>query len=131
MIGHTSPMVAIGGSWVTPTRFFKRGAQKLGWIRQRPEMLVFVALLAVFNFPVLFGRSWSSMMFQSDAVARGEWWRLFTHVFVHVTWYHLLLDATAFLTLYSSLMEKGLIRRLACVVASAAGSLGLSFVFTN
>src|SRR5262245_14825231 len=70
------------------------------WARQRPELLLFLALLAVFNFPVLFGGCWHSMMFQSAAVAHGQWWRLFTHPFVHVTWYHLLLDGTAFFTLY-------------------------------
>ena len=108
------------------------GCQLPAWVRQRPELLVFVALIAVFNLPVLFGGCWHSMMFQSDAVARGQWWRLFTHPFVHLTWYHLLLDGTAFFTLYLSLLETSLTRRLAFVLAGAVGSLALSWVsFTS
>jgi rhomboid family GlyGly-CTERM serine protease len=102
-----------------------------GWLRQRPEMLLFLGLLFAFNFPVLFGNWWGSMMFQSEAVAGGEWWRLVTHPFVHVTWYHLLLDGTAFLTLYHSLLETRLLKRLAYVLAGGAGSLVLSWMVSD
>jgi len=90
--------------------------------------VLFAALLAIFNLPLLFGGCWRAMMFHSIAVTRGgEWWRLLTHPLVHVTWYHLLLDGTAFLTLYYGLFEKSLFRRLAYVVAAAAGSLACSW----
>jgi rhomboid family GlyGly-CTERM serine protease len=85
-------------------------------------------LLTIFNLPLLFGGGWRAMMFHSLAVIRGgEWWRLLTHPFVHVTWYHLLLDGTAFLTLYYGLFEKSFLRRFAYVVAGAAGSLACSW----
>jgi len=84
----------------------------------------------VLNFPVVFGGCWQSLMFQSDAVGHGQWWRLFTHPFVHVTWYHLLLDGTAFFTLYLSLLETSRVRRLTCVLAAAASSLALSWLFS-
>ena len=67
------------------------------------------------------------MVFLPQAVQGGEWWRLFTHPFVHVTWYHLLLDGVAFLALYHSLVEASLFRRLLYVLGAGAGSLLVSW----
>ncbi len=94
----------------------------------RPEMLLFVGLIVVFSGPVFLGSPWYSMMFQPAAVKAGESWRLLTHPFVHITWYHLLLDASAFLLLYHGLLERKITRRLIYVVAAAAGSLLLSWL---
>jgi rhomboid family GlyGly-CTERM serine protease len=91
-------------------------------------MIGFGVLVAIFSGSVLFGTPTETMMFRPDAVAGGEWWRLLTHPFVHVTWYHLLLDASAFFLLYYGLIEKQLSRRLLYVIAGAAGSLGLSWL---
>lgn len=98
------------------------------WWPQRPETLVFAVLLIILSGPMLFGLSFQTMIFQSAAVKGGEWWRVFTHPFVHVTWYHLLLDASAFFLLYNGLIERKTIRRVAYVVAGAAGSLSLSWL---
>jgi len=95
---------------------------------RRPEVLVFAGLIVLFSGSVLFGSVWRSMIFQPAAVGGGEWWRLLTHPFVHVTWYHLLLDASAFFLLYNSLLEGGVARRLAFVLGGAAGSLLLSWL---
>lgn len=95
---------------------------------RRPEMLVFVALTILCSGPVLFGTVWNAMIFQPAAVQGGEWWRLVTHPFVHVTWYHLLLDASAFFLLYHGLLEGSVARRLAFVFGSAAGSLLFSWL---
>jgi hypothetical protein len=84
-----------------PERCAPFASVRLAFFR-RPEMLFFLAMLALFNIPVLTGSCWRSMMFQLGAVQNGEWWRLLTHPFVHVTWYHLLLDGAAFLALYHS-----------------------------
>lgn len=97
------------------------------FLRQRPEIIFFVVLIAIFNVPVLFGTVWNSMVFQPEAVRSGEWWRLVTHPFVHLTWYHLLLDGMAFLSLYCSLVERKTSVRLAYVVAAGAGSLVASW----
>ncbi len=67
-------------------------------------------------------------IFQPAAVRHGEWWRIFTHPFVHVTWYHLLLDASAFFLLYNGLLESKVAHRLAYVLASGMGSLLLSWL---
>jgi len=97
------------------------------FLRQKPELFFFVVLIAIFNVPVLFGTVWSSMVFQPEAVRAGEWWRLLTHPFVHLTWYHLLLDGVAFLSLYWSLVERSIFVRMSYVVAAAAGSLAASW----
>lgn len=94
----------------------------------RPEMLLFAGFISVFSGSVFFGSPWYSMMFQPAAVKAGEWWRLLTHPFVHITWYHLLLDASAFLLLYHGLLEGKFARRLLYMVAAAAGSLLLSWL---
>ena len=46
-----------------------------------------------------------------------------THPFVHVSWYHLLLDAGAFLVLYASLEDGSAWKRGLYLMASGAGSL--------
>src|SRR5438093_10173222 len=108
----------------------------LRWLRRstlgraaahRPELLLFLTLLLIFNAPLLAACFSHSLTFEPQAVRNGEWWRLFTHPFVHVSWYHLLLDGTAFLALYSSLAEKIIVRRLWYVFAGAAGSLLISW----
>jgi rhomboid family GlyGly-CTERM serine protease len=98
---------------------------------RRPEMLLFSLLILVFNAPLLVGSCWHVMMFHPEAVRQGQWWRLFTHPWVHLTWYHLLLDGSAFFILYHSLLEKNLLRRLAYVFAAAAGSLLFSWAGPN
>ena len=75
------------------------------WISRRPELLIFIVLLAVLNAPILWGAVFRSLTFLPEPVYAGEWWRVFTHPFVHLTWYHLLLDGTAYLALYHSLLE--------------------------
>jgi rhomboid family GlyGly-CTERM serine protease len=89
----------------------------------RAETLMFALLLGVLNLPLFIGGSTAPLAFQAEAVAAGEWWRLFTHPFVHVSWYHFLLDGAAFLCLYANLLAEQRWKRFAAVAASSAGSL--------
>ena len=89
----------------------------------RAELLIFTLLLGLLNLPLFVGQSTAALAFQVDAVVGGEWWRVLTHPFVHVSWYHLLLDGAAFLILYANLLAEQRWRRLTYVGASAAGSL--------
>ncbi|MDD2461398.1 MAG: rhomboid family intramembrane serine protease [Kiritimatiellia bacterium] len=57
-----------------------------------------------------------------------RWWRLLTASFVHVSAYHLALDAGAFLLLYHTLHEPSRPGRLLAVAACAAGSLAASLL---
>jgi rhomboid family GlyGly-CTERM serine protease len=89
----------------------------------RVELIAFAVVLAMVNAPLL-GRSWNNQLaFFPMRIADGEWWRLITHPFVHVSWLHLLLDGSAFLMLYRELAHWTTRRRLAASGWCAAGSL--------
>lgn len=90
------------------------------------ELALFAAVLALANLPLLFGRVCEPLLFEPARVAAGEWWRVLTGPLVHVSAYHLLLDAGAFLMLYRGLREPSRTKRLVLVAAPAAGSLLIS-----
>ena len=94
----------------------------------RPETWGFVAVLLIANFMLLLGRICEPLIFFPSQWISGDWWRALTFPFVHVSWYHLLMDAGAFLFLYHSLQEPSMRRRLLTVAACAAGSLGVSLL---
>jgi membrane associated rhomboid family serine protease len=83
---------------------------------------VAVVLLGL-NWPLLHGVCNSRLIFMPEAATHGEWWRWFTHPFIHVTWFHLLLDGAAFLMLYHDLLEEPRVQRLLFCIGSAVGSL--------
>jgi rhomboid family GlyGly-CTERM serine protease len=87
---------------------------------------MFALIIVVLNFPLIHGRFAQSLIFLSEPVRAGEWWRVLAHPFVHVSWYHLFLDATAFLMLYHGLEQRSVHRRLSYVAISGAGSLLVS-----
>jgi rhomboid family GlyGly-CTERM serine protease len=91
-----------------------------------PELYGFMALLIAANATLLLGRVCEPLIFYPDLTIGGDWWRALTFPFVHVSWYHLLLDAGAFLFLYHGLLESSMRRRLLYVAACAAGSLAAS-----
>jgi len=69
----------------------------------RFELAAFAALLAVLNIPLLAGGSPGRFNLDPAALAAGEWWRWLTFPWAHVSPYHLLVDAAAFLTLWAGL----------------------------
>lgn len=90
------------------------------------EVCVFAAAIVLLNFHLLPGLRGSSIelwTFLPGRVLEGEWWRIVTHPFVHVSWYHLLLDAGAFFFLYAGLSSRRTKDRLAAVLFAGAGSL--------
>lgn len=92
------------------------------------ELSAFTTALIAANFMLLIGRVCDPLVFLPDRFLAGDWWRALTFPFVHVSWYHLLLDAGAFLFLYHGLQETSAKRRLTLVATCAAGSLGASWV---
>jgi len=93
-----------------------------------PEIWGFLAAILAANLTLVFGKACTPLIFFTAQVSNGEWWRIFTFPFVHVSGYHLLLDAGAFLFLYHGLEETSARRRLLTVAACGAGSLGASLI---
>jgi rhomboid family GlyGly-CTERM serine protease len=94
--------------------------QRILW---RWELAAFALLIGLFNLPLLTGSFSTQFIFHPAAASAGEWWRLFTHPFVHVSWYHLVLDALAFFLAYTELQHRRFRERLAFVAAAGAGSV--------
>lgn len=98
-----------------------------------PELLVFAALVAVLNMHLLTGGSWATdtqFIFSPQDVMRGELWRILTYPFVHVSLYHLVLDAGAFFMLYRTLSRFTLWKRLGTVALCSLSSLGVTVLTT-
>ncbi len=87
------------------------------------ELGVWLALLVISNLHLLGISDPTALVFFPRAVIGGEYWRLFTHAWAHVSSYHLLLDATAFLSLYHALGRLPRAARLGGMLASLFGSV--------
>jgi rhomboid family GlyGly-CTERM serine protease len=85
------------------------------------EGLLFASLLLAANIGLLSGQPKTEWMLLPAAVAQGEWWRLLLHPWVHVSVYHLLLDATAFLSLFYMLDHQRPFERWGILAAAWAG----------
>ena len=90
---------------------------------KRNEIITYTAILAVVNVPLFFGGIFESMIFMPSNILNGQVWRIVTHPFVHVSFYHLLLDGVAFLMLYNQLEAKTLAGRTVYVAAAAVFSM--------
>ena len=88
------------------------------------ELACLCLLLLAFNLPVFLGGV-NPFAYDVDAVDAGQWWRVVTHPFTHVSPYHFLLDGIAFVALWAGIAGT-VWRRVALTAASAAGALVLS-----
>lgn len=89
----------------------------------KPEIWGFLIAIILANLTLIMDRACEPLIFFPNRVGMGEWWRTLTFPLVHVSWYHLLLDAGAFLFLYHGLQEVSAKRRLLYVASCGAGSL--------
>lgn len=74
----------------------------------------FILLLALCNRHLLGGAAPLGLIYRAEAVVQGELYRLLSHAFVHVSWYHLLLDAAAVVLLWAALARVPPLLRLLC-----------------
>ncbi len=105
-------------------------SRRKGFIMRHKDTILLAVLICAVNISLLFGRFPESLIYLPEKVIQGQWWRLVTHPFVHVSFYHLLLDGAAFLMLYAQLMETSLAKRIgylsgihAAVIAAVTASL--------
>lgn len=87
------------------------------------ELWAFGLLALAASLPVFRGAVAEPLVFLPARVAEGQWWRLLTHPFAHVSWYHLLLDGAGFLLLYAGLRETRRAGRLVYVLGACGGSV--------
>ena len=99
-------------------------------IKTKLDFLLLLAAVVVFNAHLAGLGSGGWALYRPSAVAAGQWWRLFTHPFVHVSWYHLLLDAGAFFMLYDGLEIECVLRRMLLLPICAAGGLLAALLFS-
>src|SRR5262245_26019153 len=70
-----------------------RGPRQTSSVTLRQELVLFALLLVCFNLSLWRGHLSTSFSFHPGSVLSGEWWRLLTYPWAHVSWYHLALDA--------------------------------------
>jgi len=118
----TIPSVVIPGG-LAPGRSSTASTRTVFW---RVELWAFAVLIGLLNLPLFTGGFPTMFNFLPDAVSAGEWWRVITHPFVHVSFYHLLLDASVFFLLYAELRDKAWFERFTLLLSAGAGSLLVS-----
>ena len=90
-------------------------------------LITFIGLILLSN-PHLMGYSLpnNNIFFISD-LANGRFYTLFTYAWIHVSWYHLLIDCAAFLMLLYSLQVRSFPKKIfyvtVCMISSALTTL--------
>ncbi len=88
------------------------------------EIGCLLVCLGLLNLGLLLGNiPAENLMFKPDAVISGEYWRLLTWPWAHVSRYHLLLDGAAFLLLYSGQKEQSAWVRGSYLISTSTGSI--------
>ncbi|MGD9221631.1 MAG: rhombosortase [Desulfobacteraceae bacterium] len=95
-------------------------------VRKHGVFWAWTALLMIVNLPLLGGEIRTGLIFLPEAVDSGQWWRVVTYPLVHLSLYHLLLDAGGFLLLLSCLEERRGLAKVFYIIGPSAGSLGLA-----
>lgn len=86
------------------------------------DLALLAALVALINIPLLTGGVSERLVLFPERLRDGQWHLLILHAFVHVSPYHLLLDAGAFLSLYAALRLPSARQRLAITAGGIMGS---------
>ena len=100
-------------------------------LKQTAALMGFVLIIALCNLHLLIGTDPTALIFDKERVADGQWWRLFTHPFVHVGWYHLLLDSAAVILLWRELRLPSRLQSALAAICCAAASLLFSLLASD
>ena len=103
--------------------------QKPYWRRFSPDIVFFSTLLILCNLHLVTPGLMRPLIFNPADFMAGKWWLIFTYTFVHTSWYHLALDAGAFLLLYTGLETRRISRRLFYTFGCGACSFGATLLF--
>ncbi len=92
------------------------------------DLALLVLLITTVNLSLLWGRPALSLALHPASFGARNWWSVLTHPFAHVSLYHFLLDAGAFLGLYTMLSHRSPTRRFLVLATCAAGSVGAAIL---
>ena len=87
------------------------------------DQLLLLALLLGANITLLTGHMRDDLVYLDELVIQGEWWRLLTYPLVHLSWYHLALDAGAFFLLYRGLQIRSVSGKMLVLMVCSTTSL--------
>ncbi len=104
--------------------------QRLASLEITGDVLILGSLILFLNMYLLATGTVRSLIFLPGQVESGEWWRLLVYPFVHVSWYHLLLDASAFILFYTGIEDKNIFHRITHVFLCSASSLCAAWMFS-
>lgn len=93
-------------------------------------IILFIILIVVCNTHLHKADHELLLHFDKASVMNGEWWRIITHPFVHVSWYHLLLDTAAVAILWQEIRLSSVLQKLFVGCCCAAGSLLIAAWFS-
>lgn len=96
-----------------------------------PEIWAYIAMIVLCNIHVITGNLPKELVFYPNLHNSKAFMSIFTHPFVHVSWYHLLLDGTGFFIVYTGLHQTRMITRLIYVIFCCAGSLILPLWYST
>lgn len=89
-----------------------------------------MVMLMLCNTHLITGETASWSVFRFNDVMQGQWWRVLTHPFTHVSLYHFFIDTSATFILLSQLGSSSIAGRLLPFVLSSAVSLSAVVLFS-
>lgn len=98
---------------------------------KRLEFGFWLFLLVLCNRFLFGGQMSARYVFVPELVMNGQWYRAVLSPFTHVSCYHLILDAAAFLLLWNGLERMPWSGRWACLGGCWAGSLAMPLVWSS
>lgn len=89
----------------------------------KSDIVFFGICIIILNVHLLGWFSIEPLLLSSQSFHKGMWWQFITHPFTHVSWYHLVIDAAAFICVYAGMKERRMSIRIIYFLACAAGSV--------
>ncbi len=93
------------------------------------ELVVILTLLMALNTHLITGKIQNALIYTPGGTDAFGILNLFLHPFVHVGWYHFLLDAGAFILLYFGLNTRNVFKKIVYIFVSGVVSFGFVYFF--
>ncbi|MFH2045973.1 MAG: rhomboid family intramembrane serine protease [Pseudomonadota bacterium] len=100
-------------------------------MRSFPEIWAYISMIILCNIHIISGNLPNELVFYPDLKNSKAFLSIITHPFVHVSWYHLLLDGAGFFIVYSGIKQAKMTTRLAYVAFCCTGSILLPLLFSS